>query len=160
MFTCVAWATDGSEHSDRALPYAVRLAVESGAPLHAIHVAEHLLTGRAAGQYVRADEQEREAKIERQLATAGESVTVAMHRASNLEGPVAKVIGRIAEEAGADVLVVGSRGHGALAGAALGSVTQHLLHDAHCPVLSIGPSVTAAAVATEDSGEPAVTPSA
>lgn len=154
MFTLVAWATDGSEHSDRALAYAIRLATESHAPLHAIHVVERLLMGRAAGQYVRVDEGELEAKIQSQLTQAGVSVPVTLHHSSNLDGPLSKLIARIAADAGADVLVVGTRGHGALAGTALGSVTQHLLHDAHCAVLSIGPSV--AAPAGDGSAAPAV----
>jgi nucleotide-binding universal stress UspA family protein len=38
---------------------------------------------------------------------------------------------------GADLLVVGSRGHGAFAEALLGSVGQYCVHHAHCPVLII-----------------------
>ena len=36
---------------------------------------------------------------------------------------------------GADLLVVGHRGHGAILSAVLGSVTSHLLHHAPCPLL-------------------------
>jgi nucleotide-binding universal stress UspA family protein len=35
----------------------------------------------------------------------------------------------------ADLLVLGSRGHGEFAGMLLGSVTQHCVTNAHCPVL-------------------------
>ncbi len=38
---------------------------------------------------------------------------------------------------GAALLVVGSRGHGAVAGALLGSVSQHAAHHAPCPVVIV-----------------------
>ena len=39
--------------------------------------------------------------------------------------------------AGADLLVLGSRGHGGFAGALLGSVGQHCVRHARCPVVII-----------------------
>jgi len=38
---------------------------------------------------------------------------------------------------GAALLVVGSCGHGAFAGALIGSVSLHCVHQAHCPVVII-----------------------
>lgn len=152
MYRIIAWATDGSEHSDRALTHAVALAAATGASLHAIHVTERLVAGRAAGQYVRVDEEETVSKIKRQLAAAGASTSVTAHWGSTLDGPVATVIARIADEAGADLIVVGTRGHGALGSFVLGGVTQRLLHVSHCPVLAVPPAVSAESV---ESPEPA-----
>jgi nucleotide-binding universal stress UspA family protein len=38
---------------------------------------------------------------------------------------------------GADLLVVGSRGHGGIAGALLGSVSTHVVRHSRCPVVII-----------------------
>ena len=56
-------------------------------------------------------------------------------RSSVVEGHPAEVLVRAAR--GADMLVVGSRGHGGFAGALLGSVSQYCVHHAPCPVLVI-----------------------
>ncbi|MEU7905697.1 universal stress protein [Actinoplanes sp. NPDC049118] len=50
-------------------------------------------------------------------------------------GPAAQIL--LEAAAGAELLVVGSRGHGAFAGMLLGSVSQHCIQHAPCPVIVI-----------------------
>ena len=51
------------------------------------------------------------------------------------EGNPAKVL--IEHSAGADLVVVGSRGHGGFAGMLLGSVSHHLVAHSKCPVVVV-----------------------
>jgi nucleotide-binding universal stress UspA family protein len=59
-------------------------------------------------------------------------------RVVSLGGP-AHVIAEAAESVGADLIVVGSRGHSVLSQVVLGSVPVRLLHIANCPVLVVPP---------------------
>ena len=55
-------------------------------------------------------------------------------------GGPAHPIAEIAEEANADLIVAGTRGHSPVAGLLVGSVTQRLIHIARCPVLVVPPT--------------------
>ena len=54
-------------------------------------------------------------------------------QAAAIEGHPAPLLVKASE--GADLLVVGSRGHGEFVGVLLGSVSEHCVTNAHCPVL-------------------------
>ena len=137
MFKTILWATDGSANADRALPVVKELAAAKGATVLVAHCRE-LLTGRAAGFPIRADEDELVAKVRKQAAeleSVGITVRVEVVTASGTNAP--QVIADLAREDEADLIVVGTRGHSPFVGALLGSVTQRLLHIAPCPVLAV-----------------------
>jgi nucleotide-binding universal stress UspA family protein len=54
-----------------------------------------------------------------------------------LSGVPGPAIVEACEEAGADLLVAGSRGYGPVRRVLLGSVSTQLVHQAHCPVLVV-----------------------
>ena len=66
------------------------------------------------------------------VATGDQPVDV---RIKVARGPAAQVL--LEAAVGAELLVVGSRGHGAFAGMLLGSVSQHCTHHAPCPVIVV-----------------------
>jgi nucleotide-binding universal stress UspA family protein len=149
MFNTIVWATDGSDAADRALPYAKSLAEGPGRALVVVH-AKELLVGRSAGYPVLADEDELEAKIRGQVKEAREEGFDATFKLVTGAPPhTAQMIADAAKEVGADMIIVGTRGHGPIAGLLLGSVTQRLLHVAPCPVLAVPDSTHPAAAERE-----------
>jgi nucleotide-binding universal stress UspA family protein len=140
MFEVIVWASDGSEHSDRALDYARGLAEAKSARLVAVHVKE-VIVGRAGGYPVQVDEEEVEQKIQGQakdLKDAG--INASYEQRGTTAGGAAHAIADAAKEAGAELVVVGTRGQGPISGLLLGSVTHRLLHVAPCPVLAVPPA--------------------
>ncbi len=139
MFKVIVWASDGSEHSDRALDYARELAEAGSAELIAAHVRE-IMIGRSAGYPVQVDEDEVERKIQGQtkdLQDAG--VNARYEQLGATYGGAAHAIADLAAANNADLIVVGTRGQSPITGLLLGSVTQRLLHIAACPVLAVPP---------------------
>jgi nucleotide-binding universal stress UspA family protein len=68
---------------------------------------------------------------ERLAAWSGKHPDVAVERIVVRDGAAAALVGRSVD---AQLVVVGGRGHGALTGLLLGSVSQAVLQHAHCPV--------------------------
>lgn len=137
MFQTMVLALDGSRSSERALEVAGELARTHGSTVHVVHVIE-IVAGRGGGGPARLDEDELRAAVERQvegLTESGLNAKLEVHAV--MAGGPAHVIAGVAERAGADVIVTGTRGHTALAGIFVGSVAQRLLHLAHCPVVVV-----------------------
>jgi len=139
MFTTIVWATDGSETADRALPYVQGLARTHRSKIVAIH-ANEIMAGRFAGAAVLADDDELVAKIAGQVEELRrDGYTAELKVVRGIEG-VAAMIARAAEDLDAELIVVGTHGHGAFVSAVVGSVARGLLHEAPCPVLAVPPA--------------------
>ena len=153
MFSNVVWASDGSAQADRALEYATALARRENAVIHIVHVIERLSGPRVGSQPMRADEQEIQAKIEGQADALRneQGIDTRSYMVASAAGAAAKHILEIARSHNADLIVVGSRGHSAIAGAVLGSVAQRLLHLAPCPVFVVPPTAARPASDSEAS---------
>jgi nucleotide-binding universal stress UspA family protein len=128
---------DGSASSRKALTWAAAEAAGHGADLIVVNVWEHTLLQPAGSvsvsEHYVPDPSQRTAEdllrvIKEEL---GEEPPVLVQPHVK-QGRPAKVL--IEESAGADLLVVGKRGHGGFAGLVMGSVSQHVAAYAKCPV--------------------------
>jgi nucleotide-binding universal stress UspA family protein len=137
MFRKILVAVDGSRHSGRALEFADDLSRRYKAPLLVLHAFPHVSDLLGTPQYERV--LEARAMIGEQLlssarAQLSEQLPV---ETQLIEGPAAPAILRVAAEEGCDLIVIGSRGHGQLAGILLGSVSSVVAQRAACAVLIV-----------------------
>jgi len=141
---------DGSEDGTRALRWASAYAGATGAAVRAVAVLGHDLAGSDA-----ADE------VETTLVQEAQSV---LAEAGTTTYEVETRVGKAAEELirlspGASVVVLGSRGHGAIEGLMVGSVSQHVARHADSPVVVVrepaAESATRVVVGTDGSEESA-----
>ena len=132
--TRILLATDGSPDAEAAARTAVELAGSTGSELHVVHVGEFLPTYLAFTEEEPAELRRRAREIldagVRRTEDEGGSVADAHLR---LGRPAEEVI-NLAEEIGAGLVVVGSRGVGALRRSVLGSVSENVVRYAPCPV--------------------------
>ncbi|MBV8160425.1 MAG: universal stress protein [Acidimicrobiia bacterium] len=101
------------------------------APVTGIEAAP-VVTPETADELAEANLEEARRSLERTARALGGAV----ERRVEIGDPAAE-ISRVAEDEGVGVIVVGSHGSGFVKRVLLGSVSQHLLHHAPCPVLIV-----------------------
>jgi nucleotide-binding universal stress UspA family protein len=131
-------AVDHSEPSHRAVIAARDLAVLSHGEVWVLHLREREV-GVKTGQLT-VDETADEANA--QVAASVDVLTQAGVKAhgevrNTIFGYAAREIVSDADEVGADVIVMGSRGRGDLTGLLLGSTAHKVIHLSHRPVLIV-----------------------
>lgn len=126
---------DGSVQSQAALDWGVQEARLRGGEVLALASWHYPYVTDAAGQAwdYGAFERDVQAILDEELARAAQpGVPVS---GQLVQGSAASAL--VAASRDADLVIVGSRGHGGFAGLLLGSVSSQLAHHAHCPVLII-----------------------
>lgn len=129
-------ATDGSDSAEPAVSQAIELARSTGAKLVVAYARHAPLPVLGEPVYQRS--------LSRELRLAQETTALAATRACGagvevevevVEGNPAERILELARVRDVDLIVVGSRGLGTLAGTLLGSVSREILRHADRPVL-------------------------
>jgi nucleotide-binding universal stress UspA family protein len=140
MFKNILIPVDGSDHAIHALDVACDLAQKYGATLCLVHASPPLFT----------DVMMSEADIEAILMLRTQAGEAVLQRAKEhaevcvsdittelREAPDAEAILEVAATHNCDLIVMGTRGLGRLAGLLLGSVSQKVVQHARCPVLLV-----------------------
>ena len=132
-------AYDGSPEAELALAHAVAIAQASRARLALVTVVPPppLLSWQAPGGMKGVHESE-QAELDVRLRAAADRVPDDLSLTTRLlDGDPAREILRAAREGDHDVIVMGSRGRGRVTTALLGSVSNHVMHDAEVPVIVV-----------------------
>lgn len=154
-------ATDGSDMAGIACEQAIDLAAHTAGQLRIVAVVppvDELFGGVPHPAIALATSESMHEAATRQLRTCLEAELARVPEgvpatAALLRGHVATVLLAEASRWGADLLVVGSRGHGTLAALVLGSVSQELVDHADIPVLvARRPKVRRLLVAVDPAG--------
>ena len=128
---------DGSKSADEALRFAIEEARLRGATLRIVTVWSTPSAVYAGMAYVpsfdlsEVEEQAANDRLQAARAFVGEVPGVTVETVA-VRGQVADTL--VAESEGADLLVVGSRGHGGFTSLLLGSVSQQVAHHAQVPL--------------------------
>lgn len=140
MFKRILVPTDASENSQRAFSTALQMARQFGAEVELLHVT---FTPEALG-YMLSDgvavaQEQFNINGEQTLRVTLNSIDTGKVpvRKKQIPGHPATVILEEIEKEKIELVVMGSRGYGPLAGSVLGSVSQRVLHGANCPVLIV-----------------------
>ena len=147
--TRILLATDGSEEATLAAQTAIDLANKTGSELHVVYadmlpystaLYEGYQAGVDAGAYLQDESEELTRRGQgrldeqvRKIKAAGGNVAQAHFRIGRPDAEITA----LAEEIGAGLIVVGSRGLGGLRRTMMGSVSDSVVRHAHCPVMVV-----------------------
>ena len=140
--TTIMLATDNSEEALLATQAATELSSATGSEVHVVYVlpapaqliGHHLLSGEARESALAGAERDAETFLKEQaeqITSNGGKVAETHFRSGDPD----KEILRTAESLGVGLIVMGSRGLGAISRALMGSVSDSVVKHAHCPVL-------------------------
>ncbi|MCZ7662997.1 MAG: universal stress protein [Thermoleophilia bacterium] len=131
-------ATDGSEQALKAAAQAAQLATACRtADLQVLGVAVEYAPLKGRNPFMQAMETEAERAVETTAQVVAEHGVTPIKVVRLATGNPGHTICEVAREVGADLIVMGSRGHGPAASLLIGSTSMHVVHCSPIPVLLV-----------------------
>jgi nucleotide-binding universal stress UspA family protein len=144
-FKNILLATDFSDVSRKAVPYAAGIANRYGSKIYLVHVIPPEARIPVPMEHLPApmDRSRVEADREMKEFLRGDWLGETPHEVLLERGPVWDALSGLIKQDEIDLLVLGTHGRGGLKKVILGSVAEELFRLASCPVLTVGPAVPA-----------------
>lgn len=131
-------ATDGSEHALRAAAQATQLATVCNiAEIEILGVAVEYAPLKGRNPFMQAMQTEAERAVEETAQIVAEGGVEPVKVVKLATGNAGHTICQEAQEIGADLIVMGSRGHGPAVSLLAGSTSMHVVHCSLIPVLLV-----------------------
>jgi len=145
MFNHILCPTDLKERSDNAVIKAVQIAHQFGSKITLLNIHEDFMD-KEEREMLRVSVDKMKEKYKRIAIDSKEEMKAVIHKlhADDIEvdyllhsGKPEKVIVEIAEQLGTDLIVIGTDGKDNVKDFIVGTITEHVINAAPCPVLVV-----------------------
>ncbi|OUL96576.1 universal stress protein [Paraburkholderia hospita] len=145
MYKKILVAVDGSHTSKLAVQEAVKLASLTSGTVHAVYVVDKSPIFNYAGYFdptvltdaLRSDGRSALENVEATCRQSGVACANELVETEPLNDDIAQTLQRCAERLGAELVVLGTHGRRGMKRIVLGSVAEHFVRIATCPVLLV-----------------------
>jgi nucleotide-binding universal stress UspA family protein len=147
-------ATDFSPSSQAALPHALSIAMKYGAklyPAHVIHLSPFPNSSPTLAWQAVASQAAREAQ--KAMDAIRQKLANIPHEVLFRRGEIWTELSRVVAEKEIDLIVAGTHGRTGVSKMLLGSAAEEIFRHAPCPVLTVGPHVSASPKGVAESHE-------
>ena len=140
----ILFATDFSDVSEGALPYAAAMSLRYGGMVHVAHVLPDITLVRPSPidpVTIGSIYEDAHSAAQEQMQQLSLKVKGFPHRTYIRRGKVSEVLSEIIREHQIDLVVAGTHGRTGVGKLLMGSVAEEIFRQATCPVLTVGPGV-------------------
>lgn len=145
----VLFATDFSEASEAALPYAAAFGEYCGSQLHLTHILPDVNFLRPAAPdpaMFGSIYEDTHSNARDKMRRLSKRMKMVPHEVYLRQGQIPHVVSHMVQELDIDLVIAGTHGRTGLGRLIMGSVAEEILRQAPCPVLTVGPNVVGASV--------------